>query len=74
MTWDLKSRGWAKHPVEKRLFVKSSQISPWLNIDCDGPGGCSETLEALTNPDHPERERWFGGAFEPEVFDLEAVN
>ena len=45
--------------------------------DCGGPWGYSETLEALTNPEHPEHEErleWFGEGFEPEVFDLEAVN
>jgi Plasmid pRiA4b ORF-3-like protein len=45
--------------------------------DCGGPWGYSETLEALSNPEHPEHEErleWFGEGFEPEVFDLEAVN
>ena len=45
--------------------------------DCGGPWGYGETLEALGNPEHPEHEErleWFGEEFEPEVFDLEAVN
>ena len=45
--------------------------------DCGGPWGYAETLEALSNPEHPEhkeRLEWFGEGFEPEVFDLEAAN
>ncbi len=34
-------------------------------------------LEAIQNPKHPEHEEmleWVGGSFDPEAFDLEAVN
>ena len=36
-----------------------------------------EVLEAIGDPDHEEHERmleWVGGGFEPDEFDIEAVN
>lgn len=45
--------------------------------DCGGPPGYENLLEALRDPDHPEHDelvRWVGGAFDPEAFDLDAVN
>jgi hypothetical protein len=45
--------------------------------DCGGPGGYYDFLEAIGNPKHPEHEEmldWIGGAFNPEAFDLDAVN
>jgi hypothetical protein len=45
--------------------------------DCGGPWGYGEMLEALGDPAH-ERHRefveWIGGDFDPERFDLAAVN
>lgn len=45
--------------------------------DVGGIWGYPEFLEAIHNPEHPEHEamlEWIGGAFDPEAFDLEAVN
>ena len=45
--------------------------------DCGGPGGYAHLLEALCNPAHPEHQdltEWVGGSFDPEAFDLEALN
>ena len=45
--------------------------------DCGGIWGYAALLETIQNPDDPEREEmldWLGGAFDPEAFDLEAVN
>lgn len=45
--------------------------------DCGGPGGYEELLAALRDPKHPEHAdmvRWAGRRFDPEAFDLAAVN
>jgi hypothetical protein len=45
--------------------------------DCGGLGGYARFLEAIRDPDHEEHEellRWVGGQFDPEAFDLDAVN
>jgi len=45
--------------------------------DCGGPPGYEEFLEAIRDPRHPQhkdRLAWIGGRFDPEVFDLAAVN
>lgn len=45
--------------------------------DCGGPGGYAELLEAMRDPNHPQHDdmlEWIGGAFDPEAFDLAAVN
>jgi hypothetical protein len=45
--------------------------------DCGGPPGYEELCEILADPRHPEhaeRRRWAGRAFDPEAFDLAAVN
>lgn len=45
--------------------------------DCGGPWGYGDFLEAIGDPEHPEhaeRRDWVGGEFDPEEFDLEAVN
>jgi hypothetical protein len=45
--------------------------------DCGGAWGYANLLEAIQNPDHPEHEdltEWIGGEFDPEAFDVEAVN
>lgn len=45
--------------------------------DCGGPWGYGDFLEAVQNPKHPEHEdmvEWIGGEFDPEAFDIEAVN
>ena len=45
--------------------------------DVGGIWGYAEFLQAIQNPDHPEHEEyleWGGEAFDPEAFDLDAVN
>ncbi len=45
--------------------------------DCGGAWGYGDFLEAIQHPDHPEHEHmveWAGGEFDPEAFDIEAVN
>jgi Plasmid pRiA4b ORF-3-like protein len=45
--------------------------------DCGGPWGYAELLEVIRDPRHPEHEErleWVGGEFDPEAFDLDAVN
>jgi hypothetical protein len=45
--------------------------------DCGGPWGYSGFVEAIQNPKderHEELLEWIGGEFDPEAFDLEAVN
>jgi hypothetical protein len=45
--------------------------------DVGGVWGYEGFLQAIRDPDHPEHEdylEWIGGEFDPEAFDLEAVN
>lgn len=45
--------------------------------DCGGIWGYEELLEIMDDPDHPEYEErleWLGDNFDPEAFDLAAVN
>ncbi|MBI5446542.1 MAG: plasmid pRiA4b ORF-3 family protein [Deltaproteobacteria bacterium] len=45
--------------------------------DCGGLWGYAELLDALSDPRHPEHEEqleWLGEGFDPEAFDLQAVN
>jgi hypothetical protein len=45
--------------------------------DCGGVWGYAEFLEAIGDPNHESREdmlEWIGGKFDPEKFDLNAVN
>lgn len=45
--------------------------------DCGGLWGYQDFLEAIMNPAHTEHEAmltWVGGSFDPETFDLDAVN
>jgi hypothetical protein len=45
--------------------------------DCGGPPGYEHLLGVLRDPKHEEHEEmreWIGGDFDPEAFDLDAVN
>jgi hypothetical protein len=45
--------------------------------DCGGPNGYDELVAAIRDPDHEENGNyveWSGGDFDPESFDIEAVN
>lgn len=66
-------------PVEPGVFyprcLKGKRACP--PEDCGGVWGYAELLEALADADNPEREEyleWIGEEFDPEEFDLEAIN
>lgn len=73
--------GWDHQIVIERVLPRSFDLATPACIagqracppeDCGGPWGYRELLEILTNPDHPEhneRRRWLGRAFDPEAFD-----
>jgi len=45
--------------------------------DCGGTWGYADFLKAIADPKHPEHrdmKEWIGGKFDPEKFDLNAVN
>jgi hypothetical protein len=45
--------------------------------DCGGIWGYQEFKKIMKNPNHPEYEdyvEWHGGAFDPEAFNMEAIN
>lgn len=45
--------------------------------DCGGPWGYAELLEILADPEHEDYEdrlEWIGDEFDPEAFDVKAVN
>jgi hypothetical protein len=45
--------------------------------DCGGPWGYETFVDIASDPDHPEHVEmmeWLGGGFDPEDFDMEAVN
>lgn len=45
--------------------------------DCGGPWGYAELLAAVGDPDHPEHREmreWLDEGFDPDAFDLDAVN
>lgn len=45
--------------------------------DCGSPWSCSDLLEAVANPDHPEHEElqdWLPPGFDPARFDIEETS
>ena len=55
--------------------VKGSRACP--PEDCGGAWGYGDFLAAVQNPTHESHEEmleWVGGEFDPEAFDIEAVN
>ena len=55
--------------------VKGSRACP--PEDCGGAWGYGDFLDAIQNPGHEAHEEmmeWVGGEFDPEAFDIEAVN
>ena len=66
-------------PVEKGtqypVCIKGKRACP--PEDVGGAWGYSDFLETIMNPKDPEYDdmvEWAGGDFDPEVFDMEAVN
>jgi hypothetical protein len=67
----LKDRAGKFHPV----CLEGRRACP--PEDCGGIYGYDEMLDALKDPNHPEREHWLewiGDDFDAEAFDLDAVN
>ena len=65
----------AEPKVKYPRCVKGSRACP--PEDCGGAWGYADFVEAIQNPkheQHEERLEWFGGEFDPEAFDIEAVN
>jgi len=71
--------------VEKILPCESRQRLPRCLAgerscppeDCGGPWGYQDFLDAIRDPKNEEHEamlEWVGGAFDPEAFDLAALN
>jgi hypothetical protein len=63
----------ADPPVKYPRCVDGQRARP--PEDCGGPWGYSDLLEAIKNPGkNPELLEWVGGEFDPERFDIGAVN
>ncbi len=71
--------------LEEILPPKTGQQSPFCvdgaracpPEDCGSTPGYEELVEAMRNPNHPERERfleWLGEPYDPEKFDPKQVN
>jgi hypothetical protein len=61
--------------VKYPICIAGERLAP--PEDCGGVWGYEEFVEAICDPDHPEHEEyldWVGGNFDPEKFDLEAIN
>ncbi len=71
--------------VEKIMLPEAKQLYPYRldgaracpPEDCGGVWGYEHLLDIINNPNHPESEEsreWLGEGFDPEAFDLAAVN
>jgi hypothetical protein len=72
--------------VENTSFSRPQDMPPVYCIegvracppdDCGGVYGFDDFCMAMADPKHPEHEdltEWFGGRFDPEFFDIAAVN
>jgi hypothetical protein len=76
--------------IHQVVLEKIVAPSPGLNVpqciagaracppeDCGGIFGYAELLKALKDPSHPEHDdmlQWVGEDYDPNIFDLEAVN
>jgi hypothetical protein len=71
----VEERSLPKEGVKYPICVGGQRACP--PEDCGGPWGYSDFVDTITNPDHRghgEMLEWVGGEFDPERFDLEAVN
>jgi len=77
--------GWEHHVVVEDVVDSAAPPHPQCLAgrracppeDAGGPGGYAELLEALADPGHEEHAamlEWVGGSFDPDAFDLDAVN
>lgn len=71
--------------VEKIVAPQESVVYPRCSAgehgcppeDCGGPWGYADMLEILSEPEHEDYGRtleWLGGEFDPEAFNLDAIN
>jgi hypothetical protein len=61
--------------IKYPLCIKGKRACP--PEDVGGVWGYMEFVEAMSNPDHDEHDsyfEWWGGEYDPEEFDIEAVN
>lgn len=77
--------GW-NHTIKLENMVEKADVGLPVCIggamncppeDCGGIWGFQEFKKIMKNPDHPEYENyfeWYGGEYDPEAFDMEAVN
>lgn len=83
--YDFGDSWWHEIGVEKTLQPEPGASHPICVAgeracppeDCGGVWGYQEFLEAIMNPAHREHEEllaWVGGSFDPEMFDLDAIN
>ncbi len=78
--------GWDHEIVVEKILKDRERISHPVCLegrracppeDCGGIYGYAEMLDAVRDPDHPDREHWvewIGDDFDAEAFDLDAVN
>ncbi|WP_373498871.1 plasmid pRiA4b ORF-3 family protein [Desulfococcus sp.] len=60
---------------ESPIVIKGSQACP--PEDCGGIWGYYDLLKAIQDPTHEEHEsmlEWVGGEFDPDAFDMKAIN
>jgi hypothetical protein len=65
----------AEEGIHYPICLKGKRSCP--PEDVGGVWGYESFLQAIGDPDHPEHDdylAWVGGTFDPEAFDLEAVN
>lgn len=67
--------GEAEKNIKYPRCIKGKRSGP--PEDVGGPWGYQHFLEAISDPEHEEHDsylEWVGGSFDPEAFDLEAIN
>lgn len=65
----------ADEKAQQARCIKGARACP--PEDCGGIWGYADLLDIIKNPEHPEREEmldWLGDDFDPEYFDIDAVN
>jgi len=83
--YDMGDSWWHTITIEKTLPAEAGVSYPRCVAgeragppeDCGGPWGYADFVDAIQNPRHERHEEllgWIGGKFDPEAFDLEAVN
>jgi Plasmid pRiA4b ORF-3-like protein len=83
--YDMGDSWWHTIAVEKTLPAEAGVKYPRCVAgeracppeDCGGPWGYGDFVDAVQNPKHKRHEElleWVGGEFDPEAFDLDAVN